>query len=51
MGNTAHVADLVAAGDVDLGFIEGSRPPGRLRSKEVLADELEIVVPAGHPWS
>lgn len=51
MGNTAHVADLVAAGDVDLGFIEGSRPPGRLRSKEVLADELVIVVPAGHPWS
>ena len=41
----------MAAGDVDLGFIEGSRPPGRLRSKEVLADELEIVVPAGHPWS
>jgi DNA-binding transcriptional LysR family regulator len=51
MGNTAHVGDLVAAGDVDLGFIEGSRPPGRLRSKELLADELVIVVPAGHPWS
>lgn len=51
MGNTAHVADLVAAGDVDLGFIEGSRPPGRLRSKELLADELVIVVPAAHPWS
>jgi len=51
MGNTAHVADLVGGGDVDLGFIEGSRPPGRLRSREVLADELVIVVPAGHPWS
>jgi DNA-binding transcriptional LysR family regulator len=51
MGNTAHVAGLVAGGDVDLGFIEGSRPPGRLRSKEVLADELVIVVPPGHPWS
>ncbi len=51
MGNTAHVADLVAGGDVDLGFIEGSRPPRRLRSKEVLTDHLVIVVPAGHPWS
>jgi DNA-binding transcriptional LysR family regulator len=51
MGNTAHVADLVAGGEVDLGFIEGPRPPGRLRSKEVLADELVIVVPPGHPWS
>jgi DNA-binding transcriptional LysR family regulator len=51
MGNTAHVADLVAGGDVDLGFIEGARPPGRLRSKELLADELVVVVPPGHPWS
>lgn len=51
MGNTAHVAGLVARGEVDLGFIEGPRPPGRLRSKELLSDELLIVVPAGHPWS
>ena len=51
MGNTARVAELVAAGDVELGFIEGPRPPGRLRSKELLADELVIVVSAGHPWS
>jgi DNA-binding transcriptional LysR family regulator len=51
MGNTAHVADLVAGGDVDLGFIEGARPPGRLRSKELLTDELVIVVPTRHPWS
>ncbi|HTT92632.1 MAG TPA: LysR family transcriptional regulator [Acidimicrobiales bacterium] len=51
MGNTVHVAGLVAAGEVDFGFIEGARPPGRLRSKEVLADELVIVVPVDHPWS
>lgn len=51
MGNTAHVAEMVARGDVDIGFIEGPRPPGRLRSKELLADELVIVVAIGHPWS
>ncbi len=51
MGNTAHVGDLVARGEVDLGFIEGSRPPGRLSSRELLTDELVIVVPAGHPWA
>lgn len=51
MGNTAHVAELVVSGDVEVGFIEGARPPGRLRSKELLADELVIVVSAGHPWS
>lgn len=51
MGNTAHVADLVIRGEVDLGFIEGPRPPGRLRSRELLTDELVVVVAAGHPWS
>lgn len=51
MGNTTHVADLVARGEVDVGFIEGPRPPGRLRSKELLADELVVVVGPGHPWA
>ncbi len=51
MGNTARVAEMVRQGEVDLGFIEGSRPPGRLRSKELLADELLVVVSPGHPWS
>jgi DNA-binding transcriptional LysR family regulator len=51
MGNTAHVADLVTAGDVALGFIEGPRPPGRLRARDVVADELVVVVPPGHAWA
>lgn len=51
MGNTAHVAELVARGDVEIGFIEGPRPPGRLRSRELMADELVVVVAPGHPWS
>ncbi|HET9691470.1 MAG TPA: LysR family transcriptional regulator [Acidimicrobiales bacterium] len=51
MGNTAHVTDLVAAGHVDLGFIEGPRPPGRLQSEEVVADELAVLVDPGHPWA
>jgi DNA-binding transcriptional LysR family regulator len=51
MGNTARVADWVARGDAELGFIEGPRPPGQLRSKELLADRLVIVVARDHPWS
>ncbi len=51
MDNTTHVGDLVARGQVDLGFIEGARPPGHLRSKGLLADELVIAVAATHPWS
>jgi DNA-binding transcriptional LysR family regulator len=51
MGNTAHVADSVSRGDAELGFIEGPRPPGRLRSRELFADRLVIVVCRDHPWS
>jgi DNA-binding transcriptional LysR family regulator len=51
MGNTAHVADAVSGGDAELGFIEGPRPPGRLRSRELLADRLVIVVARDHPWT
>ncbi len=51
MGNSARVAERVTRGDADLGFIEGPRPPGSLRSKDLLADELLIVVAAGHRWS
>jgi DNA-binding transcriptional LysR family regulator len=51
MGNTAHVTELVSRGEVDLGFIEGPRPPGNLRTKELLADRLVIIVAPGHPWS
>jgi DNA-binding transcriptional LysR family regulator len=51
MGNTAHVAEWVSSGEAELGFIEGPRPPGRLRSRELLADKLVIVVARNHPWT
>lgn len=51
MGNTAHVAELVTRGQVELGFIEGPRPPGRLRSREIRGDQLVVVVGKDHPWA
>lgn len=51
MGNTEQVAEQVRRDEVDLGFIEGPRPPGRLRSKEVTRDELVVVVAPGHRWA
>ncbi|AFR47466.1 Transcriptional regulator [Gordonia sp. KTR9] len=49
--NSDHVYDLVRAGDVELGFVEGSRVPTGLRSRSVARDELVLVVPPGHPWT
>jgi DNA-binding transcriptional LysR family regulator len=51
MGNTARVAQLVTLGQVELGFIEGPRPPGRLRSRELRGDQLAVVVGKEHPWA
>jgi len=51
MGNTARVIELVASGEVELGFIEGPEPPVHLCWRQVADDELVIVVGAAHPWS
>jgi DNA-binding transcriptional LysR family regulator len=51
MGNTAHVAELVVQGEVELGFIEGPQPLGRLRSRDLRDDELVVVVGKDHPWA
>jgi DNA-binding transcriptional LysR family regulator len=51
MGNTASVIEMVTSGAVDLGFVEGQRRPAGLRSRDVLSDELVIVVHPGHKWT
>lgn len=51
MGNTSHVAGLVEAGVVEIGFIEGTRPTGRFRHRDLCRDHLVIVVSPRHPWA
>lgn len=49
--NTARVVELVAAGEVDLGFVEGPDAPAGLRRRLVGTDELLVVVGREHPWA
>jgi DNA-binding transcriptional LysR family regulator len=49
--NSERVERLVADASVDLGFVEGPRPPRGLRSRVVGRDQLLVVVPPGHPWA
>ena len=51
MGNTTRVAEMVQGGEAELGFIEGPRPPGRLRTRDLTRDRLVVVVGARHPWA
>lgn len=51
VGNTAQVAAAVAAGEVDLGFVEGPVDLPDLERVRVGADRLAVVVGVGHPWA
>ncbi|WP_200951212.1 LysR family transcriptional regulator [Nocardioides sp. Root140] len=49
--NSDHVAELVRAGEAELGFVEGPEAPAGLRRQVVAVDELVVVVAPSHPWA
>ncbi|PUA79050.1 LysR family transcriptional regulator [Nocardioides currus] len=49
--NSARVVDMVSAGEVDLGFVEGPDAPTGLHHRLVGRDELVVVVAPEHPWA
>jgi len=50
-GNSATVADAVAGGAADLGFVEGPDLPAGLQARQAGSDTLTVVVAPGHPWA
>ena len=51
VGNTAEVAEAVAAGTADLGFVEGAHAGPHLVGQVVAWDQLVVVVAPDHPWA
>jgi DNA-binding transcriptional LysR family regulator len=51
MTNSKQVAELAAAGEVGLGFIEAPSVPRGLSSRVVGTDRLVVVVGPDHPWA
>ena len=49
--NSASVATLVSAGEVDVGFLEAPTLPPGLTARPVARDRLAVVVAPRHPWS
>lgn len=49
--NSARVAELVTAGEVALGFVEGPDAPAGLHHRLVGTDELVVVVGPAHAWA
>ncbi|WP_030613524.1 LysR family transcriptional regulator [Streptomyces achromogenes] len=50
-GNSAKVAELLLAGEADLGFVEGLDVPTGLDSTVIAHDRLIVVTAPGHPWA
>jgi DNA-binding transcriptional LysR family regulator len=51
IGDSGQVTDWVEQGRVEVAVV-GARPASRaVASRELMADELIVVVPAGHPWA
>ncbi len=50
IGSSRQVEEWVYEGRVELGVV-GARPAARgLQGRELMADDLVMVIPAGHPW-
>ncbi|HXG03396.1 MAG TPA: selenium metabolism-associated LysR family transcriptional regulator [Candidatus Binatia bacterium] len=51
VGSSRQVSEWVEEGRVEMGVV-GARPTSRsLHAQALIADELVVVVPAGHPWA
>jgi len=51
MGNSEHVVEVLKHRGADVGFVEGSRAPSGLGSRELLPDDLVVVVAPAHEWA
>jgi DNA-binding transcriptional LysR family regulator len=51
IGSSRQVMDWVEAGDVEIGVV-GTAPTSRaLEARQLMADDLVLVVPPEHPWA
>ena len=49
--NSARVAELVASGEVDVGFVESLTVPPSLEQRRIAWDRLIVAVRPDHPWA
>ncbi len=51
VGNTKRVVELLNAGNIDLGLVEGEVTRQKMVVDKLLPDELLLIVPTHHPWA
>jgi DNA-binding transcriptional LysR family regulator len=51
VGNTKRIVELLNAGNLDLGLVEGETNKYKIITEKLISDELILIVPTHHPWS
>lgn len=51
VSNSRRVIELLNAGNIDLGLVEGDVSRQKMIVKKLLFDELVLIVPPGHHWA
>jgi len=51
IGSSRQVTEWVEAGRVEVGVVGAPPGPKALVARELMADELVVIVPAGHAWA
>jgi DNA-binding transcriptional LysR family regulator len=51
VGNSKRVIELLNAGNIDIGLIEGDFSRQKMSVKNLLSDELLLIVSPNHPWA
>lgn len=51
VGNTKRVVELLNAGNIDLGLVEGDVVRQKMIVKKLISDELLVIVSPTHPWA
>lgn len=50
VGNTKRVIELLGAGNINLGLVEGDAVKQKMITKKLLSDELSLIVSPEHSW-
>jgi len=51
VGNTKRVVELLNAGNIDIGLVEGDVARQKMVVEKLIADELTLIVSPLHPWA
>lgn len=51
VGNTKRIVELLKAGNLNLGIVEGEAGSYKVMTEKLLSDELSLIVAPFHPWA